>query len=262
MEYDANRDTRLPIESADSASATMDILNSVPGLSDPIAKRNVRDQIYDKLAFMINHGLLRPGDELPAERRIAETLGVSRETVRSSLTLLREKGMISTAHGTRTQVLGPTSLDDGVVRTPAHAMARNSSPQQVYQARALIEAEVVRLATLLISDQTIDRLRTLLKEQEGMIRDPVSFQMSDMEFHMTLYEACGNPLLFAYVAELYTFALDVRRRVLMHKGAIARSVHDHRVILEAIARRDPEGVVAAMSAHLDRVHSTTIAELK
>lgn len=237
----------------------MDLLTQMAGRSEQIAKRPIRDQIREKLAYMINHGLLRPGDELPSERRIAETLGVSRETVRAALALLRDHGMISISHGSLSVVIGPsTSMPPPLPDTPTQIMARGSTPEQVYEARTAIEAEVMRLVTQRIGDATIGRLRDLLKEQERLVRDPVGFQMSDVEFHMTLYEACGNPLLFNYAAELYSFPLDVRRQALLRKGATARAVLDHRTIVDAVAARDAELAVQAMGSHLDRDHVTAL----
>lgn len=137
-------------------------------------------------------------------------------------------------------------------------MARGSSPEQVYEARAAIESEVMRLVCQRIGDATLTRLQALLKEQERLVRDPVGFQMSDVEFHMTVYEVCGNPLLFNYAAELYSFPLEVRRQALLRKGATARAVLDHRTIVEAIAARDAERAVLAMGTHLDRDHVTAV----
>ena len=94
----------------------MDMLQRVPGGETGIAKRTVKDQISDKLAYMIHSGLLRPGDELPSERELASTLGVSRETVRSAIAVLQARQMIEVSQGSRTRVLGrgPVPLHEPV----------------------------------------------------------------------------------------------------------------------------------------------------
>src|SRR5690349_22629436 len=85
----------------------MQVLARIPGDKSPIAKRTVKDQISDKLAYMIHSGLLRAGDELPSERELASTLGVSRETVRAAIGVLAARHMIEVSQGSRTRVLGP-----------------------------------------------------------------------------------------------------------------------------------------------------------
>lgn len=241
----------------DRASATlhlMDLLTKLSSQSDQITRRPIRAQIHEKLGYMINQGLLRPGDELPSERRIAETLGVSRETVRSALAILREEGMISIAHGTSTVVIGPSAPGLAQPATPAQALARKSTPEQIFEARVKVVGEVARLAALRMSKDVLDHLRSLVKEQQDLVRDPVGFQMSDVEFHMNFYEACGNPLLFSFAADLYATSLDTRRKAMADKGATARSVLDHRAIVAALEVRDPELTEQAAVAQLERIH--------
>jgi len=239
----------------------MEILGRLPGGEQNIAKRPVRDQISDKLAYMIHIGLLRPGDELPSERRLAETLSVSRETIRSALATLLSQGMIDVSHGARTRVIGPgNALLHESVRTLERFKDR--SPGEVGEARALVETQVVRLSAVRISECALARMKDLIAEQEGMLKDPVSFQISDREFHMVLYEACGNPLLQELVSDIYSYALDVRRQALLRPGAIGRSIEDHRIILAALNQHDPDATADAMLHHLDRVHSTTLQEMK
>ena len=238
----------------------MDLLQRLPGGELGIAKHTVKDQISDKLAYMIHTGLLRPGDELPSERRLAETLGVARESVRAAIAMLQAHRMIEVSQGARTRVIGPgnSTLQDSLT---APQLLRNRSFEEIAEARAVVEQQVMRLAAARIGKAELARLETLLREQESMLSDPVSFQISDREFHSILYRTCGNGLLSDVVSDFYDYALDYRRRALQRKGAIARSVADHRGVVEAMRARDPELAAAAMSHHLERVRKTTLKEM-
>jgi DNA-binding FadR family transcriptional regulator len=234
----------------------MDMLQRVPGGETGIAKRTVKNQISDKLAYMIHSGLLRPGDELPSERELASTLGVSRETVRSAIAVLQARQMIEVSQGSRTRVLGrgPVPLHESVSTL---GDLKNHSLEEVAEARAAVEVQVVWLAAQRITAAQLARLETLLAEQETMLSDPVRFQISDQEFHETLYRACGNELLANVVFDFYGYALDHRRRALQRRGAIAHSVADHRAIVQALKTGKPELAVAAMQQHLEQVQRTT-----
>ncbi|HUG23314.1 FadR/GntR family transcriptional regulator [Piscinibacter sp.] len=238
----------------------MDFLARIPGDRGHIGKRPVKVQISDKLAYMIHSGLLRPGDDLPSERELASTLGVSRETVRAAIASLQARRMIEVAQGSRTKVLGPGPF-------PLHESVstlrdlKNRSFEEVAEARAAVEMQVVWLAAQRIKPPQITRLEALLGEQETMLDDPVRFQISDQEFHETLYRACGNGLLADVVFDFYGYALEQRRRALQRKGAIAHSVQDHRGIVEALKTGKPEAAVAAMQHHLEQVRRTTLKEL-
>jgi DNA-binding GntR family transcriptional regulator len=65
---------------------------------------------YRQLAQFIQDGVeagkLRPGEPLPSETALADYTGVSVDTVRSALALLREQGVIVTAQGIGSFVAG------------------------------------------------------------------------------------------------------------------------------------------------------------
>ena len=239
----------------------MELLARIPGDNTPIGKRTIKAQISDKLAYMIHSGLLRPGDELPSERELASTLGVSRETVRAAIGLLHQRQMIEISQGTRTRVLGvgPVPLHDSV---SVLGSLKGRSLAEVAEARAAIEVQVIWLAAQRIKPAQLARLEALVAAQRAMLDDPVRFQISDQEFHETLYRACGNALLAEVVFDFYGYALEFRRLALKRKGAIAHSVEDHAAIVTALLSGKPDRAVAAMQRHLDQVQRTTRAVMK
>ncbi len=238
----------------------MELINRIPGDHGRIARRTVKDQISDKLAYMIHSGLLRVGDELPSERELASTLGVSRETVRAAIGVLHTRRMIEVSQGSRTRVLGPGPF-------PIHESVstlgnlRDRTFGEVAEARAAVEVQVIALAAQRISNNEVARLASLVRDQEAMLTDPVSFQISDRVFHTTLYSACRNTLLVDVVSDFYDYALEYRRLALQRPGAIAHSVAEHRGIVEALKTRIPEAAVAAAQKHLDQVRKTTLDEM-
>lgn len=238
----------------------MDLIARIPGDNGPIGKRSVKDQISDKLAYMIHSGLLRPGDELPSERQLAATLGVSRQSVRGAVAVLQAQCMVEVWQGARTRVVGPGLLPLYESVSTLHDL-RGRSLDEVAEARAAVEVQVVWLAAQRIGLDEMGRLATLVTEQETMLDDPVRFQISDREFHFTLYRACGNGLLVDVVSDFYDYALEVRRRVLSRPGAIAQSVVEHRGLVRALHSRRPASAVAAMQVHLEQIRRSTHEEM-
>jgi DNA-binding FadR family transcriptional regulator len=238
----------------------MELIARIPGDHGRIAKRTVKDQISDKLAYMIHSGLLRVGDELPSERELASTLGVSRETVRAAIGVLQARRMIEINQGARTRVLGtgPFPLHESVSTL---GNLRERSFGEVAEARAAVEVQVIWLAAQRIGANELARLANLVRDQEAMLDDPVRFQISDRVFHTTLYGACGNALLVDVVSDFYDYALEFRRRALQRPGAIAHSVAEHRAIVAALKTRKPEAAVAAAQKHLEQVRKTTLDEM-
>lgn len=238
----------------------MQLIDRIPGEHGRVSKRTVKDQISDKLAYMIHSGLLREGDELPSERALATTLTVSRETVRAAIGVLHARKMVEVSQGSRTRVIGPGLLTmQESVSTLGNLKDR--SFEEVVEARAAVELQVIRLAAQRISPSELGRLEDLVREQRLAIHDPVGFQISDREFHTTLYRACGNTLLVDVVSDFYDYALDFRRRALQKPGAIAHSVAEHAAIVDALKAGDPDLAAAAVQTHLDQVQRTTLEEM-
>lgn len=238
----------------------MELLSRLPGGETDIVKRTVKDQIADKLAYMVLSGLLQPGDELPSERALSATLEVSRETVRGAIGVLHARGMLDVSHGTRTRVVGPAG-HTLVSSVRALAGLKDKGVEEVTEARTQVELQVIKLAATRIKKADLARLRALLADQRLMINDPVAFQISDREFHSVVYSACGNVLLRDFVSDMYDYALDYRRQALKRKGAITQSVKDHELIVDALATGDPKQAEAAIAKHLAHVHATTVREM-
>lgn len=238
----------------------MELLSRLPGGETDIVKRTVKDQIADKLAYMILSGLLQPGDELPSERTLSATLEVSRETVRGAIAVLQARGMLEVSQGARTRVVGPAGQTlAGSVQ--ALAGLKDKAIDEVAEARAQVELQVIKLAATRIKKADLARLQALLQEQRAMVNDPVGFQISDREFHSIVYGACGNSLLRDFVSDMYDYALDYRRQALKRKGAIEESVRDHELIVQALATGDAKKAVSAIANHLDNVYATTVREM-
>ncbi len=225
-------------------------------LKTTVSRRTIRDQVGHRLAAMIQSGILREGDELPSERELASTLGVSRETVRGAVQMVAALGMVEISQGRPTRVMG-----GGRHLVEPHTAAGPVSleaEQRVYEARRVVELPVIRLAVERMSDDELARLARLVEAQHGMTQDPVRFQISDAELHQLIYRAAGNPVLSDLLGNCYGFGMEYRRRVLLSDGAVSRSLADHVAILDGFSRRDADAAEGAMAEHLDRIHATTV----
>jgi DNA-binding FadR family transcriptional regulator len=236
------------------------LLSRMPGGEREIHKRTVKDQVADKLAYMIQSGLLQVNDELPSERELASTLQVSRESIRGAIAVLAAHGMIGVSQGARTRVVGTAGMT--LAESVGALSALKGQPiERVTQAREVVEVQIIRMASQCISPAELERLDQLLRDQALMHNDPVAFQISDREFHGVLYAACGNQLLCNFVSDLYDYALDYRRQALRRPGAIQQSVKDHEQILRALVTKDAVRAEKAMLGHLAHIYATTVQEM-
>src|SRR5271155_3461677 len=67
------------------------------------------EQIVQQIEESIHKGALKPGDQLPAERELAQQFGVSRTAVREAVKTLHEKGLVEAYPGRGTFITSGTS---------------------------------------------------------------------------------------------------------------------------------------------------------
>jgi DNA-binding FadR family transcriptional regulator len=234
------------------------VLEHVTQLRDGVERRHVRDVVAEKIASLISSGILQVGDVLPSERDLATAIQVSRETVRGGMQILAARGIIEVSHGARTRVI---SADVGPLAAGLRApkLINSYDIEAIHAARMLVETSVVAAAALRIDGATLRLLDDALIAQRAATDDPVRFLISDREFHLAIYRACGNPVLADFVGDLYAYMMEHRREAVSRPGAILKSLRDHEVIVAALRARDPKGVVSAFERHIKRIYTTTIA---
>ncbi len=226
-------------------------------LIESIQKHTAKEKIRDKIVSLIASGILQVGDELPGERELAAMLMVSRETVRGAVQLLAGEGIVQVSQGSRTRVAKRDVKFQRIGLTNPSSI-NGYSLEDVHRARVLVETSVVAAAAANLGKRDIQRLEDSIAAQELACNDPVRFLICDREFHLTIYYACGNKLLADFVVDLYTYMLDQRRVVMAKPGAIAKSLEDHRLIVDMLRTRDANAVAAAFAKHILRIRDTSL----
>lgn len=226
---------------------------------DPIQRETVAEQVARRILDLVVARHLRPGDQLPPERDLAESLGVSRPSVREAIKGLAILGVVRSRQGgghvvsalDAEALLGPirffVSLEPGNIRA-------------LYDARSLIESDVARRAAVAMDDRGLGRLAAILEGQAATLADPVAFRASDYAFHEAIWEGCGNPYLRRIGESLNVLGLEVRKRASETPGVLERSLRDHRELLAALEARDPEAAARAAEAHMRNVYRSTVGE--
>jgi GntR family transcriptional repressor for pyruvate dehydrogenase complex len=200
---------------------------------------------------LIEHGELRPGDRLPAERDLARQIGVSRPTVRAGLRALAAMGVVQSRHGSGTYIPdGPPMLGSEPLSFLAalHGFTRDD----MYEARRILEVGAVGLAA---ERATPEQLASLAEEVANLfasLTEPFKYLVHDISFHRTLAAASGNPII-ATLVEMVS-ALYYGRRRQTAARALESDLRDaaemHRRIYQAVRAHDPDEARRLMHAHL------------
>ena len=229
-------------------------------LDSPIQRVSVPEQVASRILDLVRSGTLKPGDQLPPERDLAVSLQVSRPSVREAIRGLTILGVVTTRQGGGAyisalgaeELLGPLeffiSLEEVNVR-------------QLYDARVLIESDVARRAAEEITDEQLARLKQILTAQALRLDDPISFRLSDTEFHEVIWRSAANPFLYRIGKSLNVLGMEFRRLASETAGILAQSHRDHHAILAALSNHDPDAAAAAAANHMRNVFDSTLASL-
>ena len=237
---------------------------------DPFAKpvyRTVKtsrlfEQIVQQVEDSITSGQLKPGDQLPAERDLAQRFGVSRTAVREAVKTLREKGLVEAYSGRGTFITNGTSQ---AMRQSLDLMIRINQQEgsaHLAELRQVLEPEIAALAAPRIEEQLLSTMREAVAIMDRNLHEPEAYVEADLDFHLALAEAVGNPLILSLLDSIVGLLREQRSRIFNVDGGPERGQFHHKRILAAIEKRDAGKAREAMRAHLKQVLSDSSASVK
>jgi GntR family transcriptional repressor for pyruvate dehydrogenase complex len=215
------------------------------------------EQIVVQVEESIHAGRLKPGEQLPGERELAQQFGVSRTAVREAVKTLCEKGLLEAYSGRGTFV---TSGKSQAARNSLHWLVNSGEPQNarhVTELREILEPEFTALAAARIEEQQLEMMRDAIDVMDRSMQNPEAYIEADLDFHLALAEAAGNPLILALLDSIVAVLREERLGVFAVPGGPTRGQIHHKLILKAIERGDPAKARKAMIAHMQQIHEDT-----
>jgi GntR family transcriptional repressor for pyruvate dehydrogenase complex len=215
---------------------------------EPVHPPTTFEETVERLGTAIRLGLLPPKSRLPAERDLADELGISRSTLRQALTTLVQSGHLVSRRGRSggTFVADEPPLGQDTVGNPlASGQAR-----AVLDYRIAVETGVVVLAAERAGEDDLGRLDELTDKMAAT--EGAQFQdyrRADVRFHIGLAEACHSPRLVAAMTEVQGQMTDLIERIAHPDTVLTRANAQHRRLVALLRRRDMGGAVQLMRQH-------------
>jgi len=210
------------------------------------------EQIVQQIEESILTGTLKPGDQLPAERDLAQRFGVSRTAVREAVKALQEKGLVEAYSGRGTFITKGTAH---AIRQSLDWMMKVGQDGSLHLAemRAILEPEIAALAATRVEEAHLSAMREAFQVMDRSREDPVAFIEADLDFHLALAEAAANPLILSLIDSIVGLLREQRMRIFYVEGGPERGQYHHKRILDAVEKHDAEKARNAMRAHLLQV---------
>lgn len=232
------------------------------------ATGRAHQRVLDWVEGELRAGRLRIGDQLPGERALAETHGISRASVRDAIRTLEVMGLVRTSTGS-----GPRS-GAVLISRPAkgisnmlrlHVASSGLQVEDVVEVRALLETWA---ATVVDLNEIPDRGREILDEAADLLEmmddadlTREEFQALDTRFHVLLAKLAGNNVLDAIMASLKDSIGDLVSASVDGDGTwepIATVLRgQHREIFHAVQSGEHQRAADLLREHIEWFYSHT-----
>jgi DNA-binding FadR family transcriptional regulator len=223
----------------------------------PIKKESVRGQVFSQLRDQILRRTWPPGSKLPSEKELCQTMGVSRVSIREGIQHLVSLGILETRHGEGTFV---RELEGGQVHFSSLIpllVLDDIDILQVLEYRRIVEKGAAALAAERATDQDLAEMEAVYGQMVRSQDNVAEFAHADLEFHLVLAKATGNPVIIKVNNVLRTI-LEISMDNIVTTLKMVDGLHYHRLIIDAISAHDAEAAENIMQEHVDR----TIARLE
>lgn len=206
------------------------------------------DQVIGQLRAAISDGEWPVGERIPTEAALAETLGVSRNTVREAVRALAHSGLLEVRQGDGTYVRA-TSEVSGAIRRLC-----GSELREILQVRRGLEVEGARLAATARTEKDLRRLTKLLAARNRVqgVEQSDEFARADAEFHLAVVH-CGHNALLTELYRGIIEAVTASVAATSHDHLAERVTIGHDALVQAIADRDPDRAAAEAGGFLDQL---------
>ncbi len=204
--------------------------------------------VLDELTRFIASKSIKPEEKLPAERELALALGVSRNTVREALKEWEALGIIRKVKGSGTFLNTDVTLNDSNLSLRFKNDSENM--RHALELRRIIEVEANVMAAERATPEQIERIKSKLEIMEAAHLKNGSAGNEDWEFHSSIYETAGNPLLLNIIHVFYD-SLHAFFESPTEQALFSDSFPLHRLLFDAIASGDLDETRRVSNAILD-----------
>jgi DNA-binding GntR family transcriptional regulator len=204
---------------------------------DPPPKRNLADEVTERLRDAILNGQFKPG-QLLREEQLAGMLELSRGPVREALVRLEREGLVQVRRHRGTVV----------------AQLSRADVEEVYSLRLALERLAVQQAVRYASDEDFAAMEQVIAAFDvALAQESSEHQIAklDLQFHDIIYRAARHQRLYdCWVnlrSQIYIFLLS---RNIANPDFRQITLNGHTAILDLLRLRDEARAVQAIEEHV------------
>ena len=210
----------------------------IEGLDQVVATSRIQT-VQEKLKAYFRDRGFSPGDKLPSEGEMAESLGVSRNSLRESIRSLEALGLIEVRHGLGWYVRSP-SLEAVAEALVLSVQMNAASLRALNDIRICLECSFLPTACCSLGTDDINLLDRLVDEMRDRVRRGVVPVEPDQRFHRTLFCRLDNAFFLGLMDAIWRVYRSVGERSDMSVEERMSKIELHQTIVDALRAGDGE----------------------
>lgn len=225
--------------------------------ASPMTSRtsSLTDSLFAKLQGRIESGLLAPGEQLPTQKDISASEGVSRTVVREAVARLEAQGLVVSRQGSGVYVA--KSARYRAFQVTHEELSQLPEVIRLLEVRQALESEMAALAAQRRTPDNLASMREALVMMQRVSDDPQASSVADAAFHIAIARATKNDYFVRLIDFLGVRLVPPRTLYLRdaprpdHAAYAAKVRDEHDAILDAIACKEPTRARAAARHHME-----------
>ena len=240
-------------------------MGQTPTYLKSLKKESVVQSVINRLTDAMRTRELQPGDKIPPEPELAESLGVARSSVREAIKILTYLGVLESKRSEGTFVC--SGYSESMIDPMVYGIILNQdSFENLMELREMTEAGMMRLAIKHHTEEELDKLESQLEVMRESLDDPEdpvkAFFDADDQFHNLIAEMGKNPMAdkINRVVRSLTYALRYQTvSAMVASGRSEELIDAHRQLLESVRQQDSHSLSDKVKAsYFEEVFSEQI----
>ncbi len=219
------------------------------------SKKTVVTRVVDRITEAIIQGELKPGDRLPTEVELCESLQVGRNSIREAIKILESYGVVYIKRADGTYV--SDSYNQKMLDPMLYGVIlQKDSAEDIIELRKVLDIGMLQVASHKLEQEDVGEILGYLDnlEQEIQKENPDVDQLlaADIAFHMSIAKAIGNELLISmynYVDRITVPSRTHATELILNKGEMENFIALHRHLVDLIVNHDVGRINEVVNEH-------------
>lgn len=209
--------------------------------------KSLPELVAGQITSLIADNEYKKGEKLPNEFQLAESLNVGRGTIREAIKILVSRNIVEIRRGLGTFVAEKPGLVDDPLGL-GFIENKTKLTIDLLEIRSMIEPEIAALAAERATDADIEKILNDCRAVEEKIERGESFEEEDIAFHKRIAKSSKNQVVLNVIPVIHSAIKELVE--VTNAKLTEQTIRTHRMVADAIARRDSQAAREAMLAHM------------